>query len=286
MFTFLVTHSLRNRVLILAMAAVLMLYGAFAVTRLPAFEDNYFWLVHGAGSAWRKVAVVDPGDASPVVTALAAEGLELAAILVTHHHGDHIGGVLALAERFALPVYGPAGEDIPGRTTALREGDEVVLADLGLRFRVFDVPGHTAGHIAYYGHGSVFCGDTLFSGGCGRLFEGTPAQMLASLDKLAGLPPETRVYCAHEYTASNLRFAEAVEPGNAALREYQRVVKALRARNEATIPTTIGLETRINPFLRTRLPDVRHAAAAHAGKALIDDAAAFAVVREWKNGFR
>jgi hydroxyacylglutathione hydrolase len=257
-----------------------------AVTRLPAFEDNYFWLIHGAGDASRKVAVVDPGDAGPVLAALAAGGLELAAILVTHHHGDHVGGVLALAERFGVPVYGPSREDIPGRTIAVGEGDAVALGALGLRFRVFEVPGHTAGHIAYYGHGALFCGDTLFSGGCGRLFEGTPAQMLASLDKLAKLPPETRVYCAHEYTASNLRFAAAVEPGNAALREYQGVVTALRARNEPTIPTTIGLEVRINPFLRTRLADVRQAAAAHAGKTPTDDVAAFAVVREWKNGFR
>ena len=262
------------------------LSGELAVTRVPAFEDNYFWLIHGAGAAAREVAVVDPGDAAPVLTALAAGRLELAAILVTHHHGDHIGGVAALAERFGVPVYGPARENIPRRTTALREGDEVALADLGLRFRVLDVPGHTAGHIAYYGHGALFCGDTLFSGGCGRLFEGTAAQMLASLDKLAGLPPETRVYCAHEYTAANLRFAAAVEPDNAALREYQGVVTALRARNEATIPTTLGLETRVNPFLRTRLPAVRRAAAAHAGQPPADDAAAFAVVREWKNGFR
>ena len=257
-----------------------------AVTRVPAFEDNYFWLIHGAGSAARKVAVVDPGDAGPVLKALDASHLTLAVVLVTHHHADHVGGVAALAERFGVRVYGPAGEAIPARTHALKGGDEVDLLDLGLRFRVFDVPGHTAGHIAYYGHGALFCGDTLFSGGCGRLFEGTPSQMLASLDRLAALPPETQVYCAHEYTASNLRFAAAVEPGNAALREYSGVVSALRARNQATIPTTIGLETRINPFLRTRLPSVREAATAHAGKKLTDDAAAFAVVREWKNGFR
>ena len=257
-----------------------------AVTRLPAFEDNYFWLIHGAGSAARKVAVVDPGDAATVLAALESQGLELTVILVTHHHADHIGGVAALAGRFRVPVYGPAGEQIPARTTALAEGDEVDLAALGLRFRVFDVPGHTAGHIAYYGHGALFCGDTLFSGGCGRLFEGTAAQMLRSLDKLAALPPETRVYCAHEYTAANLKFASAVEPENAALREYRGVVTALRARNEPTVPTTIGLETRVNPFLRTRTAAVRQAAAAHAGAPPADDVAAFAVVREWKNGFR
>ena len=257
-----------------------------AVTRVPAFEDNYLWLVHGAGMAARKVAVVDPGDAAPIVHALQNQNLELAAILVTHHHRDHIGGVATLAAEYAVPVYGPAQEAIPARTVALKEGDEVALQALGLRFQVIDVPGHTAGHIAYYGHGALFCGDTLFSGGCGRLFEGTPEQMLASLDKLASLPPETRVYCAHEYTAANLRFALAVEPGNGALREYQGVVTSLRARNEATVPTTLGLETRINPFMRTRLPSVRNAAAAHAGRPPADDAAAFAVVREWKNGFR
>jgi hydroxyacylglutathione hydrolase len=257
-----------------------------AVTRLPAFEDNYFWLVHGQGAASRKVAVVDPGDAGRVLDALAAEGLELAVILVTHHHADHIGGVAALADRFHVPVYGPAGEAIPGRTVALVEGDEVVLPALGLRFRVFDVPGHTAGHIAYYGHGALFCGDTLFSGGCGRLFEGTAAQMLASLDKLAGLPPGTRVYCAHEYTAANLRFAAAVEPGNPALAEYQGVVTALRARGEPGPQERVDARLEADRRRDGRLAAVRQAATAHAGKPPADDAAAFAIVREWKNGFR
>ena len=249
------------------------------VTRLPAFEDNYFWLIHGAGAASRKVAVVDPGDADTVLTALAAEGLELAAILVTHHHADHIGGVAALAERFRVPVWGPAGEQIPARTTALREGDEVVLASLGLRFRVLDVPGHTAGHIAYTGHGAVFCGDTLFSGGCGRLFEGTPAQMLASLDKLAKLPPETRVYCAHEYTASNARFALSVDEAPA-LKARAEQVFAARQRGEWTVPTTIGLEKATNPFLRAPL------LADRVGKAGAPDYEAFAAVRAAKDAFK
>ena len=257
-----------------------------AVTRIPAFEDNYFWLVHGLGGASRRVAVVDPGHAAPVIAALDAGGLTLDTILVTHHHADHIGGVAPLVERYRVPVYGPASEAIPGRTTALRDGDTVALEALGLRFRIYDVPGHTAGHIAYYGHGVLFCGDTLFSGGCGRLFEGTPAQMLSSLDKLAALPPETQVYCAHEYTAANLRFAGAVEPANTALQQYRARVAALRAGNEATIPTTIGLELRVNPFLRTRQPAVRAAASQRAGGGLQDDAEVFGVIREWKNGFR
>lgn len=257
-----------------------------SVTRLPAFEDNYLWLVHGLGPHARRVAAVDPGDADVIRAALRAGGLELVAILVTHHHGDHVGGVAALASEFGVPVYGPAGEHIPARTVSLREGDEVALARLGLNFQVLDVPGHTAGHIAYVGHGAVFCGDTLFSGGCGRLFEGTAAQMLASLDKLAKLPPETRVYCAHEYTAANLRFARAVEPGNAALATYAAEVAEMRSRGIATVPTSIGLELRINPFLRTRLSDVRRAAATHAGHEPHGDADAFGMVREWKNGFR
>jgi hydroxyacylglutathione hydrolase len=260
--------------------------GGLIVTCVPAFEDNYLWLVHGAGAARDRVAVVDPGDAGPVLAALDSRGLVLDTILVTHHHADHVGGVEALLERYRVPVYGPAREAIPGRTVGLSGGIDVTLPHLGLGFRVLDVPGHTAGHIAYYGHGALFAGDTLFSGGCGRLFEGTPAQMLASLDALAKLPAATRVYCAHEYTAANLRFALAVEPGNAALAAYSAEVGERRRRGEPTIPTTIGRELAVNPFLRTRLPAVRDAATAHAGRPLNDDADAFAVVREWKNGFR
>lgn len=255
------------------------------VTAVPAFADNYLWLVHGLTDR-RRVAVVDPGDARPVAEALAAHDLVLEAILVTHHHPDHVGGVEALVDRTGAPVYGPARESIPRRTTALAGGDYVKLESLGLGFEVIDVPGHTAGHIAYCGHGALFCGDTLFSGGCGRLFEGTPAQMLASLDRLRTLPPDTRMYCAHEYTASNLRFALAVEPVNADLVAHAELVAQWRASGRPSVPTTLGLEARINPFLRTREATVRAAAERRAGRALADDADAFAVVREWKNEFR
>lgn len=255
------------------------------VTPVPAFADNYLWLIHGLTDRSR-VAVVDPGDARPIVDALAAHGLTLDAILVTHHHPDHVGGVEALVERTGAPVYGPARESIPRRSTALAGGDRVSLPALGLAFEVLDVPGHTAGHIAYYGHGALFCGDTLFSGGCGRLFEGTPAQMLESLDRLRSLPPETRMYCAHEYTASNLRFALAVEPVNADLVAHADLVAQWRAQGRPSVPSTLGLERRINPFLRTREATVRAAAERRAGRPLAGDADAFAVVREWKNEFR
>jgi hydroxyacylglutathione hydrolase len=258
---------------------------ALQVRPLPAFADNYIWLVHGLRDS-RRVAVVDPGDAAPVLHALEADGLQLDSILVTHHHADHVGGVQALRDRFPVPVYGPAAERIPGRTAALSGGDTVELPGLGLAFEVLDVPGHTAGHIAYYGHGALFCGDTLFSGGCGRLFEGTPEQMLGSLDALQRLPADTAVYCAHEYTASNLRFALAVEPVNVDLVAHADLVRELRARGRPTVPSTLGLERRINPFLRTRLPAVRAAAERRAGTSLATDPEVFATMRQWKNEFR
>lgn len=254
------------------------------VQAVRAFHDNYIWLVRGP-AADRRVAVVDPGDAGPVMAALDAQGLELAALLITHHHGDHTGGIRALLERADVPVYGPAGESIPGRTDAVAGGDRVRLDELDLEFEVIDVPGHTAGHIAYYGHGALFCGDTLFSGGCGRLFEGTPAQMTDSLERLAALPDDTRVYCAHEYTQANLRFAAAVEPGNGDLADYAASVRELRAADRPTLPSTIGRERAVNPFLRCDAPEVVRAAEHHSGHPLDDRVAVFATVRAWKDTF-
>ncbi|WP_028605208.1 hydroxyacylglutathione hydrolase [Ottowia thiooxydans] len=251
---------------------------------LPAFSDNYLWLLHDGARA----IVVDPGDATPVLAALKQHGLELAAILTTHHHADHVGGVDSLRESTGATVYGPARERIPQPYVPLTDGETVKA--LGISFRVIDVPGHTAGHIAYFadevnGAPLLFCGDTLFSGGCGRLFEGTPAQMLASLDALAALPADTRVCCAHEYTLANLHFARVVEPGNAALAEYYQNCEALRAAGTPTLPSSIGMERAINPFLRSREAAVTQAVRAHA-VTTTDDAAVFAALREWKNNFR
>jgi hydroxyacylglutathione hydrolase len=252
---------------------------------LPAFQDNYLWLLHDG----HRALVVDPGDAQPVLSFLERNQLQLEAILVTHHHADHVGGVDAVRDATGAKVYGPARERIPQPLTRLAEGDAITV--LGLRFEVLDVPGHTAGHIAYYcdqvdGTPLLFCGDTLFSGGCGRLFEGTPEQMLGSLEKLSSLPGSTRVCCTHEYTLSNLRFARAVEPDNADLIHYTERCEALRASSQPTLPSTIEQEKRINPFLRTRLAGVAEAARRHDPATPQDEVAVFAAIRQWKNEFK
>jgi hydroxyacylglutathione hydrolase len=251
---------------------------------LPAFTDNYIWMLHDG----REAVVVDPGDAAPVLAALDAHGLELAAILVTHHHADHVGGVNALRPRLRGPVYGPAREAIPAPFEPLADGATVHV--LGQTFEVIDVPGHTAGHIAYLQLGVehdalLFCGDTLFSAGCGRLFEGTPAQMSASLARLASLPGDTRVCCTHEYTLSNLRFAAAVEPGNQAIHAHAAWCRDVRAQSRPTLPSTIARELEINPFLRCRVPEVV-ASARRQGATNGDEVDVLAALREWKNRFQ
>ena len=252
---------------------------------LPAFHDNYLWLLHDG----QRALVVDPGDAQPVLAALKEHGLQLEAILVTHHHADHIGGLDEVRNATGAKVFGPAYEEIPGPLDRLSEGNTATA--LGLTFKVYDVPGHTSGHIAFYspdvdGNPLLFCGDTLFSGGCGRLFEGTPAQMLESLDKLAALPGNTRVCCTHEYTLSNLKFARAVEPGNADLLHYIQHCEKLRARDVPTLPSSIVQEQKINPFLRTRISAVKQAANAFNGASTEDEVAVFAAIRQWKNEFK
>lgn len=254
------------------------------VTPVRAFADNYIWLIHSPRDAQR-VVVVDPGDAAPVERALANSNLTLGAILLTHHHADHVGGVAALLQNRSVAVFGPAGEAVPGNPVRLREGDEVALSELGLRFDVLDVPGHTAGHIAYVGHGAVFCGDTLFSAGCGRLFEGTAEQMAGSLAKLASLPDDTAVYCAHEYTVSNLVFGLAVEPNNVETRAYLEECRSRRAQDKATVPSSMRRERNVNPFLRCHKETVKQAAEARAGRGL-NRTEVFAVIRQWKDGFR
>ena len=236
----------------------------------------------------RDALVVDPGDEGPVIEALDRHGLTLRSILVTHHHADHVGGLNGLRDRLQGQVLGPAMEDIPGPFQPLTGGDEVQA--LGLRFQVIDVPGHTAGHIAFYsdnlgGTPVLFCGDTLFSGGCGRLFEGTAAQMHASLGQLAALPAATRVCCAHEYTLSNLKFALAVEPGNPALIAHMGLCTRLREQGLPTLPVALHTERAINPFLRSREPTVCSAVRLHNPQA-VDEVSTFAVLRQWKNDFR
>jgi hydroxyacylglutathione hydrolase len=252
------------------------------VTPLPAFEDNYIWVLQTCPG--RTVAVVDPGDADPVLDYLERERLELAAILVTHHHGDHTGGIRDLLEAFpGTPVFGPARERIPGITKSLGEGDLVRLECLDAPLQVLDLPGHTAGHIAYYADAALFCGDTLFAAGCGRVFGGTLQDLHASLQRIAALPPETLVYCAHEYTLANLGFARWVEPDNPEIPAREAEERRRRAAGQPTVPSGLALELATNPFLRTGRPEVRQAAESYARRPLRNGAEVFAAIRTWKD---
>ena len=253
----------------------------YEIVPLRAFSDNYIWTLHDATHA----IVVDPGDARPVFDYLAAKKLKLAAIVITHHHADHIGGVKDLIKGRDIPVYGPHDPRVPDANQRLKEGDSITLPHFGVKLTVIEVPGHTSSHIAFYGDGMLFCGDTLFAAGCGRLFEGTPAQMHDSLSKLMRLPDQTRVYCAHEYTLANIRFAKAAEPANRAVIEWESRAQVMRQQDQPTVPSTIALERAANPFVRCAEPGVIATASQHAGKPLADPVSVLAAIREWKNKF-
>lgn len=254
------------------------------IISVPAFTDNYLWLLHKEGS--NQAFVVDPGDAAPIELALKNNGLTLAGIMVTHHHGDHTGGITALTKDRSIPVYGPKSPNIPNITHPLTEGDEISIND-EIVFTVIEVPGHTLDHIAYYSASEsvLFCGDTLFAGGCGRMFEGNPQQMQSSLAKLAGLPSETAVYCAHEYTLANLKFAQAVEPGNQVLLSRYQQAEKTRAEGKATVPSTITQELQTNPFLRVNETSVIDAANNQEPRNANEPWQVFAVLRRWKDNF-
>lgn len=251
------------------------------VVPVRAFNDNYVWTLRDETHA----VVVDPGEARPVIDYLDRERLALAAILNTHHHADHVGGNGALLSRWPVPVFGPNDARIPDVTHRLSDGERITLPHFGIELEVMDIPGHTRSHIAFHGDGMLFCGDTLFAVGCGRLFEGTPAQMHASLQRLAGVPDSTRVYCGHEYTVANIRFARAAEPGNQALADLEKRAAAQRAKDLPTLPTDIGQEKATNPFLRVHEPAIIASASRQAGKPLADPVAVLAALREWKNNF-
>jgi len=249
------------------------------IEAIRAFTDNYIWAIHDG----RNCVLVDPGDDSGPLRFLKDNDLDLVGFLLTHHHADHIGGVEVIRSKYPAPAWGPDDARMPTDIQIVREDDEVEVPELQLRFSVIETPGHTSSHIAFHGHGMLFCGDTLFSAGCGRLFEGTPEQMQHSLDKLTALPDSTRVYCAHEYTAANCSFARKVEPDNEALRERCKRVKQLRAQDRITLPSTLGEEKAFNPFLRTREATVRQAAEARSPGTGKSPEAVFATIRTWKD---
>jgi hydroxyacylglutathione hydrolase len=251
-----------------------------SVTPLYAFYDNFIWVI--TNDASKSVAVVDPSEAYPVNNFLEKHGLILSEILITHHHGDHTGGVRELVQQHNCKVYGPANENIPSISIKLSENDEIKLEN-GLGFKVLDTPGHTKGHICYIGNDALFCGDALFSSGCGRIFEGTFDQMYQSLEKIRSLPDETLVYCAHEYTLDNLKFAQVAEPDNEDIKERFDQGKLLRSHKADTVPTSIALEKKVNPFLRSHTPKLKENAEQQTGRSLESDSDVFATVRKWKD---
>jgi hydroxyacylglutathione hydrolase len=254
-----------------------MMQSGLEVLPIPAFADNYIWLIERD----RQAAVVDPGDAGPVEAMLARESLELRAILITHHHADHIGGVTALLQERSIPVYAPARGHFDFPHIAVADGDLIFLDALALELTVMETPGHTLDHVAYYGANCLFCGDTLFGAGCGRLFEGTPAQMHASLQRLANLPDATAVYCAHEYTEHNLRFARMLDPDNTVLATRQHQAAVMRHSGRPTLPSSLGLERATNPFLRCDTPAIKAASGCENN----DEVEIFSAIRKMRNHY-
>jgi hydroxyacylglutathione hydrolase len=250
---------------------------------LPALKDNYIWLLKNKAS--NHIAIVDPSEAEPVLNLIESDGLIPIAIMITHHHWDHVGGIAGITKKYNIPVYTPKTESVAGSTNPVGEGDIVSLPELELEFNILDVPGHTSGAVAYYTKDMVFSGDTLFTAGCGRMFEGTPPQMLTSLSKFKTLPDDTLLYCGHEYTVSNLQFAANVEPENNEIQERLSQAKQLRDKNQPTIPATLLIEKRTNPFLRCEQASVINAANAHSSKKLDKPHEIFAEIRRWKDNF-
>jgi len=251
------------------------------ITAIQALKDNYIWLIRNKAN--RHTIIVDPGEFNPVQDALNANNLEPVAILITHCHYDHVDGIVDLVKHYHIPVYGPANESVPALTHPLKERDHIHLETIGVDFQVLDIPGHTAGHIGYSGHGLLFCGDTLFTAGCGRVFDGTVEQLFHSLQKIAALPDKTLIYCTHEYTEDNLRFAITVEPDNKEIIRRQKKTRQLRARNIITIPSTLAEEKQTNPFLRSNIPRVINAAERFTGHTLNTSESVFATLRYWKD---
>ncbi|MFT5676182.1 MAG: hydroxyacylglutathione hydrolase [Paraglaciecola sp.] len=253
-----------------------------SVLPIKAFNDNYIWCLAGQGNC----VVVDPGDAAPVINHCKVNNLTLTDILITHHHWDHTNGLTELLNAFPhINIYGPKNDKIAHITHYLTEGDSIELANLGVSFQVIEVPGHTLDHIAYHGETGLFCGDTLFSAGCGRLFEGSPKQMFNSLQKLTALPAQTPVYCTHEYTLANIKFAEQVEPNNKDLLNYKGWAESQRIELKPTLPSTIAQQLAINPFLRVEQADVKQSAETYRGNVLSSPDETFAALRNWKDNF-
>ncbi len=252
----------------------------YTIKPIPAFNDNYIWCLFDGDRA----VVVDPGCADSVVSFLTQHNLSLDSIIITHHHNDHTGGVGQLTQAYQCKVFGPINSPYPNIDIKLKQGDQVTLLDKYI-FHILEIPGHTLDHIAYYDEHSVFCGDTLFSAGCGRLFEGTPEQMHRSLAKLQQIDGTPLFYPTHEYTRANLAFAEAVEPGNEAIQQALAQTETLRQQNKPTLPTTMAYEQRVNPFLRVSEPSVKAAVEARTNQNYKDEVAVFAAVRQWKDNF-